>query len=389
MKVNKIIYLNSHFNIKFIIMNKITILLIALIAFTFKAQAQFPETFDGPNLPTGWAVFDNGIGTTESWQQDPNGYAFVLWENVADGSIAEDWLASPSYSVTAADPVLTFGATPINEIDYGSTLSVRVQVDSGAGSDQTDPSLYTNVQTFTETDLLPESVFTTAEVDLSSYAGQDVFIAFVYSNDDGDAWAVDNVEFVQLASSAPLAATNPDPVDGSTVFLSLGTDADGNPVNQYVFTWETPTSSDIVSSYVFDLGDDATVANFSTTLSNPSLTLNGLALDTTYYWRITSNNSVGNTVGTVWSFTTESTLSNTNFQAKKVLEHYVSYNTLTIDANQNINQVEIFNMLGQLVKTVNPNSDSSEISLTDLSRDVFIAKVNINGRYQSFKFINK
>ena len=59
-------------------MKKIT-LLIALIAFTFNARAQFPETFAEPtNLPAGWEVFDNGIGTTVTWEQDDNGYALIL-----------------------------------------------------------------------------------------------------------------------------------------------------------------------------------------------------------------------------------------------------------------------------------------------------------------------
>ena len=368
-------------------MKKTTLTFLALLTYLC-SYAQFPETFAGPNsLPTTWAVFDNGVGTTESWQQSENGFALVIWEAVAAGETAEDWLVSPSYNVNVNTPLLVFEATPLTDPDYGSTLSLRIQVDEGINSDRQDPSLYTTVETFTELDLLPASSFNSVEIDLSAYAGQDVFIAFVYSNNDGDAWALRNADFTAIASTAPQAAINPNPVDGSTVFLSQGTDQNGDPVNQYEFTWETPIGSEDATSFLFDLGVDNSVSNFSTNLSAPNLILNGLAFDTTYYWRITSQNNAGSTVGSVWSFTTESTLSNTEIEAEKILEHFVSNNTLSIKANNQIDHVEIYNMLGQAVHTVQPKSNSSNIALNTLSSGMFIAKVTIEGQTQTFKFV--
>lgn len=370
-------------------MKKIT-LLIALIAFTFNARAQFPETFAGPtNLPAGWEVFDNGIGTTVTWEQNENGYAFISWdENVSAPDVAEDFLASPSYTVDANSTLLTFEATPFTLADYGSTLSVRVQVDE-AGSDQTDPSLYTTIQTFTETDLLPELSFTYAEVDLSAYAGQDIFVAFVHSDAYGDAWALRNANFVTPATAAPMAAINPDPADGATVnlFDTGETGTTGQPLLAYEFSFELPAGSEAASSYTFDLGDDATVALFSTTLSSPGITLQGLAMNTTYYWRITSTNNVDSTVGSVWSFTTSGTLGLEDIKAEKVLEHFVNNNTLTINAENAIDQVEIYNMLGQSVKTVNPAQNSANVDLGDLNSGMFISKVTIEGKTQTFKFV--
>lgn len=370
-------------------MKKITLMLVAILVSTFTSYAQFPETFEGPNnLPATWAVFDNGVGTVESWQQSENGFALVLWEAVAPGQTAEDWLASPSYTIDAATPVLLFEATPFNAPDFGSTLSVRVQVD-GAGSDREDPSLYTTVETFTELDLLPEAVFNSVEVDLSAYAGDDVFIAFVYSNNDGDAWALRNAEFIGLANAAPLAPINPDPADQSTVFLSDGGTNDmGQQVNEYLFNFELPANSEIATSYLFELGLDTNVDAFSTTLPSPSLTLSGLQLDTTYFWRVTAVNSQGSAQGPVWEFTTESTLSNNEFVVENDFVHFINNNILNIQATTQFNAIEIFDINGKRLMNNELNGTSqAEVNITNLNKGMYIARIQTENGAHSFKFV--
>ncbi|GGE20752.1 T9SS-dependent choice-of-anchor J family protein [Psychroflexus salis] len=368
-------------------MNKITLLMLAFLA-TLSTYAQFPETFEGPNsLPATWAIFDNGIGTVESWQQSENGFALVLWEAVGAGETAEDWLASPSYTIDATTPVLLFEATPFNAPDYGSTLSVRVQVD-GAGSDRVDPSLYTTIETFTETDLLPEATFNTVEVDLSAYAGDDVFIAFVYSNNDGDAWALRNAEFISLATTAPQAVINPDPADQSTVFLSDGgINDEGVQVYQYVFGFELPDSSEPATSYLFELGLDSNVDAFSTTLPSPALTLTGLQFDTTYFWKVTSINSQGSAESPVWSFTTESTLSNNEFVLENDFVHFIGNNKLNIQANTQFNQIQIFDISGkQIINNELNGATEAQIDINTLNTGIYIARINTENGLYSFKF---
>ena len=162
-----------------------------------------------------------------------------------------------------------------------------------------------------------------------------------------------------------MAAINRDPADGATVnlFDTGETGTTGQPLLAYEFSFELPAGSEAASSYTFDLGDDATVALFNTTLSSPGLTLQGLAMNSTYYWRITSTNTAGSTIGSVWSFTTSGTLGLEDIKAEKVLEHFVNNNTLTINAENVIDQVEIYNMLGQSVKTVNPAQNSANVDL--------------------------
>ena len=373
---------------KHITMKKITFLLLTLLL-TSVGYAQFPEPFEGPdNLPEGWLVFDNGFGTSETWQQNPNGFALVLWdEDVPAGEIAEDWLVSPSYALTAENALLQFETTPFNAPDFGSTLSVRVQIDE-EGSDRSDPDLYTTVQTFTELEFLPESVFNLAQVDLSDFSGEDVFIAFVYSNNDGDAWAIRNASFVALANNAPLAAINPDPENGSTVFLTEGENAEGQPVNQYIFGWELPEDSDDASEYLFELGTAPGVYVFSTTLPSNALTLTGLSFSTTYYWRVTPINIQGAATNPVeWVFTTEETLSNEEFIANNEFVHYTNNGRLFIQANVNLTEAMIFDMAGRQVLTEQINNANGSIDLNLLSSGMYMVRVATEDSNHSFKIV--
>jgi predicted secreted protein len=223
-------------------------------------------------------------------------------------------------------------------------------------------------------------------VEFLAAAGQSYYVVF-------DAtWSAAGFDFQVSSSSdipgAPLAAANPDPVDGSTVFLTETTNASGATVNQYVFTWELPAASNAATGYTFDLGTDNTVSLFTTELAGPSLSLNGLALNSTYFWRITSINAGGETVGAVWSFSTESTVLSTNsLEAEKVLEHFVSNNNLTINATKTLDKIEIYNMVGQIVNTARPNHNTAEVNLNSLNSGIFIAKVSVDGKTQTFKFV--
>lgn len=189
--------------------------------------------------------------------------------------------------------------------------------------------------------------------------------------------------------NAPEAAINPDPADGSTVFLVEGVNQQGDPVNQYQFTWELPEGSDLVSEYLFELGVEPGVYVFDTTLGGPSLLLSGLALDSTYYWRVTPINPIGEATGVVeWSFTTEPSLSNEQFIEENAFVQYVNSNKLFMQANVNIENAQIFNMAGKQVATNRFNNNTEvSIDLNNLSNGVYIVRVETENGNHSFKIV--
>lgn len=68
-------------------------------------------------------------------------------------------------------------------------------------------------------------------------------------------------------------------------------------------------------------------------------------------------------------------------------EHYTDNGFLNVSANESIEDVQIFNMLGQNVASKDINSNSGQVALSSLSSGVYISKVTVNGQTKSFKFV--
>ncbi len=277
-------------------MKKITLFLLMLFSFT--AFAQFPESFETTVPPAGWASFrgTNGLGTGFDWSastvavfvQEGVQSAFVRYEAVTGGS-AEDWLVSPMHTVTAPNTLLTFYQRQQYTVDYGTTYDIRVSTTS-----QTDHATFTTVLSQSEADL-NLTTMTVKSVDLSAYVGQSIYIAFVMTNNDGDNWAIDNVN-MESSVAAPGCATLLTPADGATI-----------PVGLVNFSWEAPTTGDAPTSYDFYYGIAPDAVN--TLLGNytaTSIDVNVNDYSFTFYWKIVPKNLGGSAVGCpVWTFTTQ------------------------------------------------------------------------------------
>tara|TARA_R110002033_G_scaffold118984_2_gene162484 strand:- start:1094 stop:2686 length:1593 start_codon:yes stop_codon:yes gene_type:complete len=208
-------------------MKKITLLMLTLCV-SFLSYAQFPESFDGgATIPAGWAVYDNGIGTTYSWAvDDTNDYASVRWsDGVAAGLLAQDWIVTPQVAITAMTNQLSFDMTDFNVPDYNSEVTVRVSTDAS----QTNMSAFTTVLTIDELDT-NGGAFLPWIVDMSAYIGSSVYVAFVMENNDGDAWGLDNVNFSELPSCLE-PVVNFDDYSSTTADISMTT------ANDYDVEW--------------------------------------------------------------------------------------------------------------------------------------------------------
>lgn len=227
----------------------------AAMACVSTAQAQFPETFDGPTFPpTGWASFigANGTGTVENWEQNTTntynasaGAAFVLYE--ATGSPNEDWLVTPQVTITASNSTLVFYEREQFTTNYNTNYSVRVSTTS-----QTDPATFTTVVSYGETTTPDFNTYRLRTVDLSAYIGQSIYVGFVMTQDDGDNWYIEDVNFLNpnclipttlataniTSSSADLSWTS----TGSSFQVSLAASGAGAAAGTMSMVTATSTS---------------------------------------------------------------------------------------------------------------------------------------------------
>lgn len=170
----------------------------------------YSEDFEGTSFPPNcWEVFrgTNGLGTTNDWESNTDAQsgskaAYVEYENVNGGN-AEDWMVSPLISLTTGGQ-LSFYQKQTYSQDYGSIYKILISTSS-----QTNHNSFSLVESWNEGDFTTS--YTEKIIDLSSYNNQEVYIAFVMENDDGDDWFIDNINITGSSNPTPVATISSTP----------------------------------------------------------------------------------------------------------------------------------------------------------------------------------
>lgn len=215
-----------HFNTS--IMKKYILFLVFLYSIAGFAQStslECPQGFETTAFPpTGWKVFDNGVGTGQSWKKQgvtstPNpivyqGTKFIIAdrENIGINNTSEDFIATPLVTIPE-NGELHFFARQLYNLNQGSKLDIRIAPFNAVQTNwlayssifQAPLAPLTELQLNTTYDVYQENI-----IDLSAYAGQQVYIAIVRSYTQpttslgGDRIYIDNIKLV----SKCLAPTN-------------------------------------------------------------------------------------------------------------------------------------------------------------------------------------
>lgn len=355
-------------------MKKIT-LMIAFVAFAFNAQAQNP--FE--NL----MLFDVDATVCAG---DGEGNCDPANSNIELTSQVTITLGENSNEIIISD--ITGG---LYEQGYGASDQEAIIVVDDAN------------QTLTVTDA-PDTVFggdlINATGSYTTDANGDVdSFDITWSNSYGDGGSADYTFNSILNITAPGVATNPSPADEATdVTITLAdTDFEETAV---AFSWDAPTTGDAPDSYNVIISDVPTLDSNDGTISG-SFTSNDLGAvylpeqnyfeaNSTYYWAVIPENAAGTPDSenvTVWSFTTGG-LSNDDFETSK-FTHFYSNGQLGLEANQNIDKVSIYNMLGQEMMNTELSNSNESINVSSLSNGMYITKVTIGDKTETFKFIKK
>jgi uncharacterized repeat protein (TIGR01451 family) len=192
-----------------------------------------------------WAVFEKNspptFGTTQSW--GVNAFATGIFhegiqcasvsrEQIGAGNTSEDYLATPAvYIPIGGTAELHFYSRLFTSGEQGTLY--RIMVAPAIDGFQTSPEAYTVVQQWTESQINTSyNVFEEKAIDLSAFAGFNVYIAFVrvYTQPDGnlngDRWLIDDVSLqdndpcsvnsyanYSSPSTVDLSWTSPNPVE--------------------------------------------------------------------------------------------------------------------------------------------------------------------------------
>ncbi len=149
------------------------------------------EGFEGVFPPACWMNFQNGAGTNVWVKSDiaaNSGTYSARATYQASGGENQQWLVTGQINVPA-NHKLTFFTRDQFTAPYASVLKVMVSTNA----DQANVAAYTQLLQLAEEDV-SNTAFTQFEIDMTAYAGQIVYIAFVMIDNDGDNWYVDDVK---------------------------------------------------------------------------------------------------------------------------------------------------------------------------------------------------
>lgn len=212
-------------------------------------------------------------------------------------------------------------------------------------------------------------------------------------------WSATGFDFEVTSSTdipdAPLAVSNPTPVDGATNVTVDPTDndGDGTPDNIVNVAWTPATTGEAATSYDLYLSNpsaaDPTALNLLGTTDNTSVNITGMTEGDTYYWQIVAKNVGGEaTDSETWEFTT-ATLG-LNDTKKLSFDYFVNNNSsLVVSSESALKHIKLYNILGQEVISKKLDAKSVDINLNSLNSGVYLVQVEIEGQSKSFKIVKK
>ncbi|WP_178990056.1 T9SS type A sorting domain-containing protein [Winogradskyella schleiferi] len=177
-------------------------------------------------------------------------------------------------------------------------------------------------------------------------------------------------------TAAPAMASAPVPADAAVNVTLQAPDATAT------FSWAATAPGD---SYTLNIGTANPPATPLSDFENGGEL--SLALNTTYFWSIDVGNCFGVTPGPVWSFTTDSTLGidDNTLETFSVYPNPTS-SILNIQSSQDVDNVTIFNLLGQSVANFTKNEiTNSSIDMSDLSQGLYLVKISVGDKSQTLR----
>jgi hypothetical protein len=184
-----------------------------ILSFLTSFAQTLNEGFEDPTFPpTGWHT-KNILGGV-IWMQANSIFhsgahsAIIAWQDTG----GEDWLVTPQLNIVAGDSLKFWTRRFWPAVYEPDTLQIRVS------TTDTSVASFTTVLATYDVNTFPNPDFGEYKIDLSSFAGQNVFIAFRHYDFNGNGMYLDDVS---VAGSVPVElASFAASVSGNDVTLS-------------------------------------------------------------------------------------------------------------------------------------------------------------------------
>jgi len=225
--------------------------------------------------------------------------------------------------------------------------------------------------------------------DIGSLAGLNSggTINFGAANNTVYFWKIDAVNCFGSTTSAIWSFTTTACTETAVpACVTVFTPVDNEPTAQLgaggslTFTWD-----DVPTATSYELF----INGVSQGVRASGITFTGFTVSTAFTWSVVPSNCFGAAIGCpTWNFTTSATLSiedNEIAQPFKVYPNPTS-GILNIKTSLDIDNIAVFNLLGQRVANFNQNSISNNsINLSELSQGLYIIKISAGDKAQTFK----
>ncbi|MCQ2271792.1 MAG: fibronectin type III domain-containing protein [Bacteroidales bacterium] len=253
-------------------MKKFFALLVTLLVMTFcvKAQVLMSEGFESGTLPPGWTVIDNDDdgycwtmqpvdfeGYVSEFAHSGNGLmaSASYMDYIGDALYPDDWLITPQIEIPTSGAILSWYAA--SYYIYPEPLEVLISTTGNTVNDFTSPAVFSQEIT----NDITEEGYNLYSVDLSDYAGESIYIAFVHRECTDNFWLfIDDIMVMGIPSSPTIVVT-PQTVDFGTVQLG-----DTSNVALTVTGYSLTDNITATTSDPFLLTTDGIVFSYSATL---------------------------------------------------------------------------------------------------------------------------
>jgi hypothetical protein len=275
---------------------KVVILWLLLIITGESALAQTELITNGgfETVGSGWVVLTNGMNQTDSWWNinNPSG---------AHSGSRYEYIGAQQDGVSSANNVdgLIYQTVAIPAGTTSATLSYYLRITTSESSSAAFDHLYVEIRNTSGTVLATPlsysnqsasqfSSWTQQTVNLSSYAGQTIRVAFQGVTDSGTitVFRIDDVSLQATGTTVPAAPT----------LNSPGSTSSPGPVITILtplMSWNAVNGATNYGLYVYDVTTSMLIYNNDFVGNITSLTLPSLTAGHSYRWNMRASNSAG------------------------------------------------------------------------------------------------